>query len=195
MNVLLINACVRKESRTRRLAEEVLKKLSGLSADGEFVLTECDLQKEDIRPLNEETLKLRDRLIAAGDYSHGMFRYARELAEADAVVIAAPFWDMSFPASLKLYVEATMVTGLVFRYNEQGFPESLCRAKEMIYVSTAGGPVFPAHHGYEYMKMISEYFWGTRKNVLFQAENLDVIGNDPEQILQEKIREIREADF
>ena len=191
--ILLINACVRKESRTRRLAEEVLKKLTAAEPEGTVQIRECILHQEELQPLDEKTLLLRDRLILAGDFSHDMFRYARELAEADTIVIAAPFWDMSFPASLKLYVEATMVTDLVFRYNEQGMPESLCRASEMIYVCTAGGPVFPPHHGYEYMKMISEYFWGVRHNSLILAENLDVVGNDPEQILQEKLREIRES--
>lgn len=191
--ILLINACVRKESRTRRLAEEVLKKLTAAEPEGTVQIRECILHQEKLQPLDEKTLLLRDRLILAGDFSHDMFRYARELAEADMIVIAAPFWDMSFPASLKLYVEATMVTDLVFRYNEQGMPESLCRASEMIYVCTAGGPVFPPHHGYEYMKMISEYFWGVRHNSLILAENLDVVGNDPEQILQEKLREIRES--
>jgi FMN-dependent NADH-azoreductase len=191
--ILLINACVRKESRTRRLAEEVLKKLTASEPEGTVQIRECILHQEKLQPLDEKTLLLRDRLILAGDFSHDMFRYARELAAADVIVIAAPFWDMSFPASLKLYVEATMVTDLVFRYNEQGMPESLCRASEMIYVCTAGGPVFPPHHGYEYMKMISEYFWGIPHNSLILAENLDVAGNDPELILQEKLREIRES--
>ena len=191
--ILLINACVRKESRTRRLAEEVLKKLTAAEPEGTVQIRECILHQEKLQPLDEKTLLLRDRLIRGGDFSNEMFRYARELAAADVIVIAAPFWDMSFPASLKLYVEATMVTDLVFRYNEQGMPESLCRASEMIYVCTAGGPVFPPHQGYEYMKMISEYFWGVPRNSLILAENLDVVGNDPEQILQEKLREIRES--
>ncbi len=215
MNILLINACVRKESRTRRLADAVIDRLNracncapeisgeavtyeGLEAGACAsvpVIQECDLQKENIQPLNAETLARRDSLIAAGDYTHEMFRYARQLKDADVIVVAAPFWDMSFPASLKNYIEQTMVTGLVFRYDDHGMPVSLCKAQQMIYVSTAGGPVFPPHHGYEYVKMISEYFWGAKKNCLIQAENLDVIGADVEAILREKLNEIAGMDL
>ena len=47
--------------------------------------------------------------------------YCKSLA--DTIVIAAPFWDFSFPAALKIYIENIYVTGIVSRYGSDGRPE------------------------------------------------------------------------
>ena len=49
-----------------------------------------------------------------------MFRYARQFAAADKIVIAAPLWDLSFPAQLKVYLENIYVTGIVTKYSDAG---------------------------------------------------------------------------
>lgn len=46
----------------------------------------------------------RDALLAEKKYDDEMFRYARQFAAADRIVIAAPLWDLSFPAQLKVYL-------------------------------------------------------------------------------------------
>ena len=56
-----------------------------------------------------------------------MFCYARQFAAADRIVIAAPLWDLSFPAQLKVYLENIYVTGIVTKYSEAGEPVGLCR--------------------------------------------------------------------
>ena len=107
MNILFVNACVRKESRTLVLAKDILSREDG-------TVTEVDLTKENLLPLNRESLELRDRLLKAGRRDDPMFRYARQFAEADEIVIAAPFWDLSFPSMLKIYMEQITVTGVTF---------------------------------------------------------------------------------
>ena len=42
-----------------------------------------------------------------------MFRYARQFAEAEEIVIAAPFWDLSFHAKLKIYLGQITISGLI----------------------------------------------------------------------------------
>ena len=37
----------------------------------------------------------------------------RTIANADKIVIAAPFWDMSFPSLLKVYIENIYTIGIV----------------------------------------------------------------------------------
>ena len=128
-NVLFINACARPDSRTRFLAEKVLAKLSGQTE-------EVNLYSEKLLPLTYEQLEERNRLIAAGDFSAPLFQFARQFAEADEIVIAAPYWDLSFPSVLRVYLEHTTVTGLTFRYSETGVPIGLCQAKRLIYVTT-----------------------------------------------------------
>ncbi|MGN0586970.1 MAG: NAD(P)H-dependent oxidoreductase, partial [Oscillospiraceae bacterium] len=76
MNILYISACVRENSRTRRLAKRLLDKLEG-------DITTVELAKENILPLNEETLAQRDDIIRRGDCGADMLLYARELAAAD----------------------------------------------------------------------------------------------------------------
>ena len=95
---LFINACVRPESRTRMLAQHALDRMGG-------EITEVDLGKENIEPLRLERLELRNALQEKRDFSHEMFRYAKAFAEADEILIAAPFWDLAFPAILRNYIE------------------------------------------------------------------------------------------
>ncbi len=186
--ILFINACVRPESRTRRLAQHVLDRM-----DGE--ITEVNPGKESIEPLNLERLQLRSALQEKGDFSHEMFRYAKQFAEADEIVIAAPFWDLAFPAILRNYIEAVCVQGLTFYYTEEGVPASLCHAKKMAYVMTAGGPTEGMDFGFPYVDMLCRGFFGIEKTACFKAEMLDVIGIDAEAALQKAADEIDNSDF
>ena len=165
MSILFINACVRENSRTLVLARDILSKMSG-------EVTELDLNLENIVPLNRELLEKREKLIRNGNREDPMFSYARQFAEADEIVIAAPFWDLSFPALLKTYFEQITVSGITFEYID-GRPHGLCKAKELTYVTTSGGPVF-ADFGYEYVKTIAKSFYGIGKTRAYRAMNLDV---------------------
>ena len=186
--ILFINACIRPESRTRRLAEEVLKKLEG-------EVTELNLEQEKIRPLDREGLEFRNQCGAAGDFSSDFFRYARQFAEADEIVAAAPYWDLSFPSMVKIYFEAVTVTGVTFYYTAEGIPRGLCRAGKLIYVTTAGGPIGPRNLGFEYVKGLADAFYGIPSCLCVKADQLDLVGNDPEAMLREKIEELRKKEF
>lgn len=165
MSILFINACVRENSRTLALAKSIMKDMVG-------EITEVALNLEDIAPLNGDSLEKREGLICAGKYDDPMFRYAKQFAAADEIVIAAPFWDLSFPAKLKIYLEQITVSGLTFKY-VNGHPEGLCKAKCLSYVTTSGGPIF-ADFGYSYVKTVAQSFYGINKTKAYRAENLDV---------------------
>ena len=176
---LYINCCVRKESRTDRLARAVLRKLGG-----DF--TELNLYEENLKPLDIETLDKRTALIEQGDYSDKLFDYAKQFASADTMVIAAPYWDLSFPASLKTYFENIYVTGIVSEYDENGTPRGLCKATELYYVTTAGGPYDPTY-SYGYVESLAKNFFGIPTTHLVKAEMLDIVSNDAEEILKSEI--------
>lgn len=184
--VLFINACVRQESRTRRLAQHVLDKTGGN-------ITEVDLEKENIRPLGMKGLEIRDEYGRKKDFSHDIFKYAKQFAEADMVVVAAPFWDLSFPAMVKVYFEAVTVQGVTFYYNEEGIPTGLCNGKKLIYVTTGGGPVEGMNLGFEYVDALCKNFYGIKETICFKAEMLDVIGEDVEGRLKAAEAEIDES--
>ncbi len=177
-NTLLINACVRPESRTMRLARRVLEHLGGEAA-------ELDLQREGLRPLTIETLRERDDILMRSAWDAPMLRYARQFAAAEQLVVAAPYWDLSFPAALKTYFEHVNMNGVTFSYGADGRPVSHCHAKRLFYVMTAGGPILPPNHGYAYVKSLAETFYGIPEIGCFSAELLDVVGMDVSAILSD----------
>ena len=112
-----------------------------------------------------------------------MFALARQFAQADDIVVAAPYWDLSFPAVLKQYIEQINVSGVTFRYSEEGIPEGLCKANRLFYITTAGGDFVPDDYGYGYIKALAENFYGIKTVELIKAAGLDIVGADVEQIL------------
>lgn len=165
MSVLFINACVRENSRTLILAKNVIK-------DVLDEITELNLNLDNIDPLNGTLLEKREYLVHAGKFDDPMFHYAKQFAAADEIIIAAPFWDLSFPAKLKIYLEQITVSGITFKYIN-GRPTGLCKAKRLTYVTTSGGPIFD-DFGYSYIKTLAEKFYGIKKTIAVRAMNLDV---------------------
>ena len=188
MDVLYVNACVRDDSRTNILAQHVLSKL-----DGEIV--ELKLGEEDLKPLTKETLMKKFDAISKGDYSDLMFKYAKQFIEAKTIVIGAPYWDLSFPALLKTYIENVNVLGIVFNYGEDGLPKSNCNAKKLIYVTSSGGPIINDETGYGYIKTLCNALYNIPKTYYIKAQGLDIAGADIEAILEQAKKEIDETDF
>lgn len=174
MKILFINACVRKESRTYLLANELLAGMQG-------EIEEVYLPDLDLKPLNEQ--RINTRLTDPEEQ-----KYAIQFANADIIVIAAPMWDLSFPAVLKLYIENISITGVTFKYTENGIV-GLCKAKKLYYLSTAGGSFIP-NFGYEYIKAMANMLYGINDVIKFSAEGLDVWGNDVDLILENTVNEI-----
>lgn len=174
--ILFINACVRTASRTKKLADRVLSQKQG-------PVEEVRLDKVRFPVAGEAFLARRDELIAQGRFDDPLFDLARQFARADEIVIAAPYWDLSFPAALKQYFEQINVIGLTFSYTDEGVPQGLCRAKSITYVTTAGGLSAPEDFGFGYVKALAQRFYGIPKLSLVKAEGLDMLGADADAIL------------
>lgn len=185
MKILFVDACARKESRTRRMAERFL---DGMKGD----IVHLNLYEEDIRPLDEEDTVIREKMVAEGKNNLRLTGYARQFALADMIVFAAPYWDLSFPSILKVYMEAVNVSGITFRYSEEGYPISMCSAKTMVYLTSAGGPVIDDSFCFGYIESLCRNFYGISESYLVKAENLDVIGADTDGILEEAFEKIDE---
>ena len=183
MNILYINACVRKISRTNELAQFALNKLAGN-------IEEINLGGEKIFPLYKQRLELRDDLIKDKNYNHPMFKYAKQFANADIILISAPYWDLSFPAILKTYIENINVNGITFSYSEKGYPVSLCKAKKLIYITTSGGPIISDDFGFGYIKSLAENFYGINDINYIKAEGLDIWDANIQEILEKAKKDI-----
>ena len=180
---LFVNSCVRKGSRTKRLAGILLGKLGG-------EIEELNVSDITFPTVDEEFLKKRDGLIASNKWDDPLFKYARQFAEADQIVIAAPYWDLSFPAALKQYFEQINVIEITFEYSPEGTPISKCRAEKLYYVTTAGGTFVPEDYGFGYVKALAQGFYGIQDVRLIKATGLDIYGADVEGIMQDAIASI-----
>ncbi len=181
--ILFINACVRDDSRTKKLATALLQK---------FQDEVQEVKLEEVKfPLTDAAfLSKRDALIAAGKFDDDSFALARQFAGADKIVIAAPYWDLSFPATLKQYIEHINVLGVTFEYTPEGTPKGLCRASNLYYVMTAGGAYVPEEYGFGYIKTLAQSFYGIPNVELIKAVGLDIYGADVDGIMESELSEI-----
>lgn len=188
--LLFINACVRgKDSRTLQLAEQLLESIREENKkDMAFHIEEIRLSTENLLPLNYEKLQRRDELLANGIITDTMFDYANAVAQADMLVIAAPYWDMSFPSTLKIFFEAASVVGITFSYAEDGTPVGLCQAQDMYYVTTSGGFIGDCNFGFEYVNALCKLY-GIERSHFVSAQGLDLEGADVVAIMEQATME------
>ncbi len=180
MKVLFVNGCVRGEnSRTLRLCRTALAELEKVLPDVQVEEVILD-QETDLVPLRSNTLALRGELEEAGDFDHPMFRYARQFAGADLVVLGAPYWEYQFPALVRCYLEHISVGGITFTYGEDGQPHGLCSARRLLYITTAGGPILDRNCGFDYVKTLCGQMLQIPEIDWVGAECLDVWGEDVE---------------
>ena len=135
--LLFVDACVRGEaSRSRALAERFLSAYA--AAHPENAVLRRDLMRDRLEPQYPEVLARRDALAAAGKLDDPLFADAWQFARADRIVLAAPFWELSFPAVLKIYLERVSMRDITFGYEESGLV-GRCRAEKLLLVTTRGG--------------------------------------------------------
>ena len=125
MKLLYIDCCITvhgSASRTAALAETFLS--AWRAAHPEADIETLDLKTLTLNPLLGNALRLRETLQGEGRTEGASFALARQFAAADRIVIAAPYWELSFPAQLRLYIEHIAAQGIL-----------------RLYVPRPGGPV------------------------------------------------------
>lgn len=181
--LLFIDACVNRGiSRTEQLAQTLLKKMN---QNGEYEIETLNLEDEDLKLFTGKESALRESLTRAGNFEGPLFTYAKQFAAADRIVVAAPYWDFSFPARMKCYLEQICVTGLTFTFSSKGIPGGLCHADSLHYVTTSGGSIGELNLGYEYLEKLCKVYYGINETVCYTAEGLDIEGNSVEEIMKE----------
>ena len=183
--VLFVDCCIRREdSRSKQLADHFIDEIM---KTGEYEVETLCLMDENLSYFSEGFFLQREKLLAEGNLSHPRFRYAHQFAEADKIVIAAPFWDLSFPALLKVYIENLCVDSITFHTDEHGL-HGLCKADHMVFL-TARGAFYtdtPLEQGSRYLEQMAGFF-GIEKYDCVAAEGLD-IGAWPVEELMDKAK-------
>jgi FMN-dependent NADH-azoreductase len=175
--LVVIDACIREgESRTRRIAEPIIRRLESRYEVTFFHLTEMSME-----PLTPKTYADR----AAGIIPEWAVKAAKTVAEADRIVIAAPFWDMSFPAVLKTFIEHISLFDITFTDNGRSCV-GLCKCEKVMYITTRGMNIptgDPREQGSSYLTALSS-LWDLGIVLTVAAWNMDYAS--PEE-LEEKI--------
>ncbi len=191
MELLFINCCMRgkETSRTYRLCKEYLDTfLKHNSAH----ITQIDLCDENPAPMDCDTAKLRDRLSKSGEFDHPLFRYALDFAKADIIVIGAPYWDLAFPALLKIYLEYVCVNGIAFCYTDSGL-KTLCKAKKMVYITTSGGFIENFNFGGDYLKGLCRGLLGIPDFEMLCAQGLDIVELNEKELMEQALLHVSKA--
>ena len=139
MNLLFADCCISQRggaSRTRTLANAYLATFRGKYPEAE-VETVTPEQMLALKPFTVDMLNERDALAKAGQFDGPLFDLARQFAAADAVVVAAPYWDMSYPAALRTYIEYISACGLCYHYEADGCHGD-CQAERLVYLTSGG---------------------------------------------------------
>lgn len=193
MNILILNGCIRGEaSRTYRLLHAFLKEMQ-TSLPKNCTCTQLDLADLPLRPLTGTFFEEREQLLSENNRSHPRFDYAHQFAEADRIILAAPFWDLSIPAIVKIYIENISLDSITFGCNEEGM-YGMCKAKDLLFLTTRGGIYSgtPLEQSARYIEALCSMF-GIRKFRCIVAEGMDFFPEKESSIMAKAIEEAKEA--
>ena len=159
MKLLIVDGCISQRgehSRTRRLLEAYVEAFcrSHPQTETETVTPEVLLA---LKPFDTEMLDERDALASVQAWDAPVYDLARQFRSADAVVVAAPFWDLSFPAALRTYIEYISANGLTYHYEADGCHGD-CRAARLVYLTTGGDMEREDSVGVVYWRQLAAMF-------------------------------------
>lgn len=192
MTILFVNSCPKNkdESRTLKLYDFFIQKYLKLHPSAS--IEEIDLFKEDLKLYTWQDIEKRSECSKNKNFEDPMFRHAIQFQKADVIIIASPFWDCSFPARLKAYIEACCVDNLTFEYTPVGL-NGLCEFKDLYYISTVGG--YPSSDPAKiYMEELTA-FLGHGKLHYYLAKGTDIEGVDLDNLINASTREMDELFF
>ena len=172
--LVIINACVRQsDSRTLRIAEPIIEALLQRYEAKRYDLPEM----EGIVPLTPALFAQRGR----GDIPTWALDAAKSIADADRLLIAAPFWDMSFPAALKAFIEQVSLFDITFTDTGKTC-QGICKAPKVLYVTTRGMDIAtgdPFEQATPYLRAIG-HLWNLGDLTTIAAQNMDY--STPEEL-------------
>lgn len=175
--LLYIDACIRDEmSRTKQIATPIVEALKQKYEVQTLVINDLDLSI-----VKKELITKRNN----GVIDPQVMSWAESVRDADRIVIAAPFWDMSFPAALKNFLELCSIFDVTFKSDEKTCYGN-CKAEKMLYITTRGMDISTGdvlEQGTPYLKAIS-WLWGIGPMQVVSAQNMDYIS---EKEIEERI--------
>lgn len=185
MKLLYIDSCIRDEaSRTKRIADPIVAELRKRYEIETLCINELPLEivKKDL---------LHERMD--GHVDDCVLQWANAVKAADRIVISAPFWDMSFPAALRVFFELCSLADVTFKDNGKTCYGN-CRCQKVLFITTRGMDIptgDPREQASSYLQALS-WLWGLGPIQVVSAQNMDYVS--PTEV-QKKIETAIEEGF
>ena len=163
--LIFIDCTMREESRTRKIAMPLVEEL-GKRYDIETIR----LDGAGFPAVGSKILHDRDNGIVPEEYAE----MSRRIAAADRLVIAAPFWDMSFPSALKVFFENMSLFHITFD-SDNTHCYGLCKCQKVLYITPRGMNIHtgdPFEQATHYIRALSA-LWGLGELHVISAEIMD----------------------
>lgn len=160
-----VDACLREGSNTKKIADVIINELSNKYEIETVSLSECSFPV-----VGNDILNDRANGIVPEEY----VTMAKKLAAADRLVIASPFWDMSFPSALKVFLENMSLFNVTFASSEKEC-YGLCKAEKVLYITTRGMNISTGdemEQATPYIKAIGK-LWGLGDLHVISAQDMD----------------------
>ena len=175
--LLYIDSCIRGElSRTKRIATPIIEKLKE-----RYEIETITINELDLKPVQFD----ENRRRAGGIVSEEAVSWANKIKNADRIVIAAPFWDMSIPAALKTFFELCSLFGVTFDSDDKTC-FGLCKAENVMFITTRGMKIEtgdPLEQATPYLKALF-WLWGIKGLEVVARSNFDYI---PQEKIEDEI--------
>ena len=160
-----IDACLRSGSNTKRIADVIIDKLSE-----RYEVETVRLSEHSFSIVKNDVLNERNNGYVPEEY----VVMAKKLAAADRLVIASPFWDMSFPSALKVFFENMSLFNVTFASTDKEC-YGLCKAEKVLYITTRGMNISTGdelEQATPYINALSR-LWGLGELHVISAQNMD----------------------
>ena len=166
------------ETRTKKIATPVIEALKEKYEVETLCLNELNLEI-----VKEDLIRRRNN----GQIDPTVLGWAEQIRDADRIVSAAPFWDMSFPAALKNFLELCSIFNVTFKSDEKACYGN-CKAEKLLYITSRGMDISTGdmlEQATPYLKALS-WLWGIGPMQVVAMQNIDY---STEEEIQKKMEQ------
>jgi FMN-dependent NADH-azoreductase len=189
-----------EDSASATLANEFLTMYQKNNKD--VTIEKLDLYNQEVPFLDVDVFSAWGKFASHDDLTEGeqgkvkrMDELTNQFLEADKIVIAAPFWNLSYPPMLKAYIDTICIAGKTFKYTETG-PVGLVTDKTVLLIESRGGiyskgPAAELENSQRYLRTIMN-FMGIENFISVIAEGLEIDENFRETAIQDAKVQLKE---
>lgn len=176
------------KSKTFKISDKFIEEYKKKNPEDQVIT--LDLYKENLRFLTENDLNIISAPKNEKSRENPLLKYAYQFVNADKYVIAAPMWNLGFPAILKAYFDYITILGVTFNYEKEGVT-GLCSGRKGLFITTRGGYYGQGipkkiDMGERYIEALFD-FLGIKDFQTIAAEGLEVQGDDVDKIINNTI--------